>query len=123
MTTQEVMEKTCRKLGEADRSGAQGALDYIRESRQSPWKSAILDIISDAIGRNGWEGIEMARKAAEDIVDDKNPDLSFLSLRHRSDILCLRQMCEADRKDRVNDFFVAVGHIVGKIMRAVICSV
>lgn len=123
MKMHDILLSTHQKLSSTDTEGASGAIASLQAASKVPWQAAIIDVIMDAVSKHGWGGIEMARKAAIDIAEGDNPDLSFLSLRSMSDILCLRQMAEANRKDRINDFFAAVGHIVGKVMKAVVSSV
>jgi len=123
VTMHDILLATHQKLGVKDTEAANGAIAYLREVAKSPWQLAIINVIMDSVSRNGWSGVELAREAFMEVADGGNPDLSFLSPWSMNDILCIRQMLEADRKDRISKFFTDVGHVVGKVMKAVISSI
>jgi hypothetical protein len=67
-------------------------------------------------------GVDKVEAAIEDLLDGKNPDMEFASLKARSDFLAILQNMEADDRSKVKDFFSTMGESLAVILRAVIAG-
>ncbi len=102
------------------RSAEAAATRLSKESDNEPWKGAILSMLADAVEEHGWEGKDKVERALDDIEAGKEPDLSFVSLKTRSDVLASLQNAEADEQNAAKKFFAQVGKILGVILKGVI---
>ncbi len=102
------------------RSAEAAATKLSKESEGEPWKGAILGMLADAIEEHGWEGKDKVEKALDDIAVGLEPDLSFVSLKTRSDVLASLQNAEADQQNAAKQFFIQVGKTLGVIIKGVI---
>jgi hypothetical protein len=84
--------------------------------QDKPWKQAALALLGDAVAANGMAGIELARKAINDLFDKKVPEIDWASPRTASDIVAKLQNAEAGDKSAANDFFVKFGDSLSKIL-------
>jgi len=91
-----------------------------KASSIEPWKGAILGMLADAVEKHGWEGKDKVEKVLDDIEAGREPDLGFVSLKTRSDVLASLQNAEADAKSAAKEFFIQVGKTLGVIIKAVI---
>jgi len=120
MNWEQLLKNLVQSAGIAGMKKAEEALEDIKNQVDAPWKAAIMDMLADAVEEFGWEGIELVQNAIDKLVDGKVPDLSFASLKSRSDALSFMQNAEADEKSQVQDFFSVIGKALGVILKAVI---
>lgn len=96
------------------------ALDKLEKNSDEPWKRALLEMLGDAVAEYGWDGIKMAQDAVEKLAEGKIPEMDFVSLRARSDILAALQNEEADAKSKAKEFFCIIGESLGILLKAII---
>jgi len=120
MQWDDLLKNMVKQAGVVGMKKAEGALDKLQKEMDEPWKRAVMDMLGDAVEEYGWEGVERVQKAIDKLSKGKNPDLSFASLKARSDALALLQNMEADEKSKARDFFAVVGETLGVILKAVI---
>jgi len=120
MEWDKLLKNMVRSAGVVGMKKAEEAMDKLQSQMDEPWKRAVVDMLGDAVEKYGWEGVERVQKAVDDLSNGKSPDLSFASLKARSDALALLQNMEADEKSRAKDFFSVVGSALGVILKAVI---
>jgi hypothetical protein len=120
MQWDDLLKNMVKQAGVVGMKKAEGALDKLQKEMDEPWKRAVMDMLGDAVEEYGWEGVERVQKAIDDLAKGKSPDLSFASLKARSDALALLQNMEADEKTKAKDFFAVVGEVLGVVLKAVI---
>jgi len=98
------------------------ALGDLRKSVDSPTKKAVLNLALDAISRYGVKGLGMVQDLVEGLGKDDVPNLSFASLRARSDYLAALQNAEADEKSAARDFLALLGDKLAIILKAFIAG-
>ena len=123
MQWENVAKQMVKQLGVAGAKQADEALAELASAADAPWKRAVLDLVGEAVDAYGWEGMRIVEGIIDDLADGKAVDMSFASLKVRSDCLALLQNLEADRQDAVVDFLATVGAVLGKIVKAVIAAV
>jgi len=102
---------------------ASNAIGELANDAREPWKKTVLGLVADAIEEHGPEGLEMARKAVERAMKGKEADLSWASLRHRSDLLAQLQNAEAKRRSEVRIFLEKIGKVLGVILAAMVKAI
>lgn len=120
MSGNKVFESLVDELGKFGMDKAGDALEALAEKADSPWKKTVLALVEDAVEKYGPVGIEKAKDALDRIAKGKNADMSFASLRVRSDVLAQLQNAEADRKNEAKEFMAMVAKTLGQIIAAVI---
>ena len=99
---------------------AEEAIGKLLGEADEPWKRAILEMTGDAVEEYGWEGVTRVQEAVDQLVAGLVPDMSFASLRARSDVLAFLQNAEAEKKKEARDFLLVVGSVIGVLLKIVI---
>ena len=120
MKWEDLLKDMVKSAGVVGMKKAEKAMDKLQGEMDEPWKRAIMDMLGDAVEKYGWEGVGRVQKAIDQLAAGKAPDLSFASLKARSDALAFMQNAEADDKAKARDFFSVVGETLGVILKAVI---
>lgn len=120
MKWETLLNNMVKKAGVLGMKSVESALSNLQSQADSPWKHTILEMLGDAVDKYGWEGVVKMQEAIDDIIDGRNPDLSFASLTARSDALAFMQNAEADEKSKTKDFFLVVGEALGVLLKAVL---
>jgi len=120
MQWEKLLKNMVKSAGVVGMKKAEEAMDKLQSQMDEPWKRAVMDMLGDAVEKYGWEGVERVQEAVDQLADGKVPDLSFASLKARSDALALLQNMEADQKSKAKDFFSVVGQAMGVLLKAMI---
>lgn len=108
------------ELGRFGMAKAGAGLQALIDRADSPWKRALLALSADAVKRFGPRGIAEAQWAVDRILRGQYADLSFATLRVRSDVLARLQNLEADRRNEARDFMALVAKNLGQLLAGVI---
>lgn len=95
-------------------------LEEQAEKADAPWKKSILNLLGDSIGKYGPEGLRMAQKGLEDLLEGKRgTKISDLTddIETATDLLAALQNAEADRKTAARKFLMGVGQTLGTISK------
>jgi len=90
------------------------------EKADEPWKKTMLSLLGDSIGKYGPEGLRMAQKGIEDLMDGKRgTKISDLTddLETASDMLSALQNAEARKKRQARKFLMAIGQTLATITK------
>ena len=117
---EDMLKGLVKNAGHAGFKELEGALGDLEKEADNPIKKALLGLASDAIGEYGMAGLDKVYKVIDRIGDDENPDLSFASLKARSNYLAALQNAEADDKNKAKDFFRVLGEKIAIIVKAII---
>jgi len=117
---EETLKKIVASAGASGMRELEDALESLSKNADEPWKKTVLGLASDAVERYGLPGLSRVEELLRSAVKGREPDLSFASLRARSDYLSTIQNMEADDKKKVRDFYLKVGHTLGIILKAII---
>lgn len=105
----------------------QAGVDLLTEKFQDlaadqdkPWAKVALMLLADAVETHGMRGIDLARKAIDDLLDNKVPEIDWASPRTASDFVAKLQNAEAEDKSAVRDFFTKIGEVLGPLLTALI---
>lgn len=105
----------------------QAGVDLLTEKFQDlaadqdkPWAKVALMLLADAVETHGMQGIDLARKAIDDLLDNKVPEIDWASPRTASDFVAKLQNAEAEDKSAVRDFFTKIGEVLGPLLTALI---
>ena len=120
---EELIQSVIKTVGVAGVSELEKALAELESEAKKPWQKAILNIAGDLLAKHGIDGINMLEALIENIMNDEVPDLSFASLRDRSDYLAAIQNMEADDKKKVREFFTKIGYSLGVVVKSIISGV
>jgi hypothetical protein len=120
---EELIKNVIRTVGVTGVIELEKALDDIRNEADKPWKKAILNMACDLLVEHGIDGIKMIESLVDKIIDGEIPDLSFASLKDRSDYLAAIQNMEADDKKKVKDFFRKIGNSLGIIVKSIVSGI
>jgi len=120
---EELIQSIIKTVGVAGVSELEKALAELESEAKKPWQKAILNIAGDLLAKHGIDGIKMLEALIENIMNDEVPDLSFASLRDRSDYLAAIQNMEADDKNKVREFFTKIGYSLGVVVKSIISGV
>ena len=120
---EELIQSVIKTVGVAGVSELEKALAELESEAKKPWQKAILNIAGDLLAKHGIDGIKMLEALIENIMNDEVPDLSFASLRDRSDYLAAIQNMEADDKNKVREFFTKIGYSLGVVVKSIISGV
>lgn len=124
MKWKNILSNVIGKLGQAGIKRAEEAISKLEGSVDEPWKKTVLIMVGEAVDKYGIEGIQRVQDAIDNVNDGKKPDLSFASLRVRSDFLADLQNMEADKKSKARDFLRLIGEtlgvIIGVIMKGIV---
>lgn len=90
-------------------------LTKLRASADTPWKSSLLQVALDLVATNGADGISSVRAMIQQVLSQKVPDLSGLSLREASDLLAILEREEADTRNEVKAFLNSLLNALIKI--------
>lgn len=120
---EELIQSVIKTVGVAGVSELEKALAELESEAKKPWQKAILNIAGDLLAKHGIDGIKMLEALIENIMNDEVPDLSFASLRDRSDYLAAIQNMEADDKKKVREFFTKIGYSLGVVVKSIISGV
>jgi len=120
---EELIQSIIKTVGVAGVSELEKALVELESEAKKPWQKAILNIAGDLLAKHGIDGIKMLEALIENIMNDEVPDLSFASLRDRSDYLAAIQNMEADDKKKVREFFTKIGYSLGVVVKSIISGV
>ena len=120
---EELIQSIIKTVGVAGVSELEKALAELESEAKKPWQKAILNIAGDLLAKYGIDGIKMLEALIENIMNDEVPDLSFASLRDRSDYLAAIQNMEADDKKKVREFFTKIGYSLGVVVKSIISGV
>lgn len=123
----DLLDNLAPVLGEMGVKTLADKLQSLSAEATEPWKKTILALCANAVESAGLQGIDMAWKAVEDLVNDEPPKLDWADLEVASDVLARLQNAEADRKSEARDFFARVsteiGAILGGLIKGLIASV
>ncbi len=108
------------EFGKLGMGKAAGVIEDLAQEAKEPWKRTLLDFVADSIEEYGPDGMEKAKRAVERLMRGKDVDLSFVSLRVRSDILAQLQNAEADKMSEARAFMAKIGKVLGAILAAVV---
>jgi hypothetical protein len=122
MRWDELLAGIMKQAGIVGVKKAEEALTKLAEESKEPWKKAVMGLLADAVEKYGMAGVDKVEAAIEDLLDGKNPDMEFASLKARSDFLAILQNMEADDRSKVKDFFSTMGESLAVILRAVIAG-
>jgi hypothetical protein len=120
---EELIQSIIKTVGVAGVSELEKALAELESEAKKPWQKAILNIAGDLLAKHGIDGIKMLEALIENIMNDEVPDLSFASLKDRSDYLAAIQNMEADDKKKVREFFTKIGYSLGIVVKSIISGV
>lgn len=120
---EELISSIIKTVGVAGVSELEKALAELESEAKKPWQKAILNIAGDLLAKHGIDGIKMLEALIENIMNDEVPDLSFASLKDRSDYLAAIQNMEADDKKKVREFFTKIGYSLGVVVKSIISGV
>jgi len=120
---EELISSIIKTVGVAGVSELEKALAELESEAKKPWQKAILNIAGDLLAKHGIDGIKMLEALIENIMNDEVPDLSFTSLKDRSDYLAAIQNMEADDKKKVREFFTKIGYSLGVVVKSIISGV
>jgi len=120
MKWDELLKNMVKSAGVVGMKKAEQAMNRLQGEMDEPWKRAIMDMVGDAVEKYGWEGVERVQEVVDQVAAGKAPDLSFASLKARSDVLAFMQNAEADEKSKARDFFSVVGQALGVVLKVVI---
>ena len=95
-------------------------LTSLMEGADSGWKKASLALLANAVDRYGPNGIQIAQKAIQDLLEAKAPTIDWADLEVASDILAELENAEADKKAAVHDFMAKLSEVFGVILKGVI---
>lgn len=105
----------------------QAGVDLLTEKFQDlaadqdkPWAKVALMLLADAVETHGMQGIDLARKAIDDLLDNKVPEIDWASPRTASDFVAKLQNAEAEDKSAVRDFFTKIGDVLAPLLTALI---
>lgn len=103
-------------IGQVGIDALKDEIEDLTEDANEPWKKAVLGLVGDAVVTFGPQGVSLATKALEDLMNGEGePDLSWADLGTASDVLAHLQSVEADRKSEVSDFLTKVGKVLGQL--------
>ena len=104
-------------VGEQAVKMASDELTNLASDASDPMKAAVLALLSDAVSQHGADGVAMAQKAVEDLLDGtgNTPDIDWASPRTASNLVAAMQNAEADRKTEAREMAQRFGHVMGKI--------
>lgn len=84
------------------------------------WQKTVLALVADAIERHGVQGIDIALREIEAILDNKTPQIDWANLMVASDLVATLQKMEADEKSAVRDYLTKVGSVLGALFSSII---
>ena len=87
---------------------------------QDGMKKVALSLLANAVAKFGPQGVIVATIALQDLVANKQPDLSWADLRVASDVLAVIQNADADRKSAALNFLTSFSETLGVILSGVI---
>ena len=117
---EEMLQGLVKTAGTAGLKELDDALEKIEKEADTPWKKALLQLAGDAVEKYGPMGLRKIDDLIYRMGKGKDPDLSFASLKARSDYLAALQNMEADEKSKARDFFSTIGQSLGIILKAII---
>lgn len=120
MDFQKLIDSLLPVLGQVGVTALTNEFKDLAGNQDAPWKQAALNLLADAVQAHGMSGIDLARKAIDDLFDNKVPEIDWANPRTASDIVAKLQNAEADDKSKARDFFVKVGDSFGKLFAAII---
>lgn len=120
---EDILKGIIRKAGTLGLEELGKALEKLEEESKKPWQKAILNMVGDLLSEHGLDGLAILENLVDKIEEGETPDLSFASLRDRSDYLAAIQNMEADDRKQVRLFFSKVGHSLGVVVKAVIAGI
>lgn len=120
MDFQKLIDSLLPVLGQVGVDALTNEFKDLAGGQDAPWKQAALNLLADAVQAHGMAGIDLARKALDDLFDNKAPEIDWANPRTASDIVAKLQNAEADDKSKARDFFVKVGDSFGKLLAAII---
>ena len=88
---QELINKLLPVLGQMGVDELTAQLEQLVAEAKEPWKKSVLTMVADAVATYGPEGLDMAIKLINDLMDGKSVDLDFTDLEVSSDILAKMQ--------------------------------
>ena len=107
-------------LGQAGVTALTAEVNELTEEATEPWKKAVLGFVANGVQTFGPQGVQIATKALEDLMNGKEPDISWADLDVASDILAHMQNAEADRKSASKEFLTKVGNVLGQLFGGII---
>jgi len=123
MSAADFAKKLLPQAGDLGEDGIEKLADVLgneADKADAPWKKAMLNLVGDSIGKYGPEGLRMAQKGIEDLLDGKRgTKISDLTddLETASDLLAALQNAEADRKKAARNFLLGVGQTLGTVAK------
>lgn len=122
MKWENVIKGIVRNAGTSGVRDLEEALERIEKEVDEPWKKTMLNMVGEAVSKYGMEGVGYVERLVDKIGEDGEPDLSFASLKARSDYLAVIQNMEADRKSRAKDLIRVIGRQLGEVMKAILAG-
>lgn len=98
-------------------------LAEISGTADSPWKQGVLRLVADAVSHYGPEGLSLAQKKIDALLDSKPVQLDFSDLATASDLVAYLENAEADRRTAAKDFAAKVGGVLTELSGAVLKGV
>jgi hypothetical protein len=118
---EELLKGLVRTAGAAGLKELEDTLAELREEANlSSLNKAILQLAVDAIDEHGPEGLLRLQKLIDKMGDSDRPEMSFASLKARSDYLAALQNAEADDKSKAKDFFRGLGSKLAIVLKAIL---
>ena len=100
-----------------------GKLQSLVDSTDAGWKKTVLALVADAVEKHGVEGMALATKAVEDLLNGKAPDLNWADLAVASDLLAQLENAEADKNTAAHAFLVELSKVLGTVLSGILKSV
>lgn len=122
MDFQALLTQLLPVLGQVGVTKLSEQLRDLSSSAGAPWQKLVLNLFAEAVEAHGPQGVELARKAMDDLLAGKPPKIDWANPRTASDIVAMLQNAEANERSAARDFFVKVGNVFGQILAGVVKS-
>jgi alpha-L-fucosidase len=120
MNFEKLLESLIPVLGAEAVKALVAELEKVASGANEAWQKSILQLLADAIRTNGPAGITMAMAAIHDLLDKKQPDMSWADLSTASNVVAQLENAEADKQTAVKTYLAIVGQILGTVIMALI---
>jgi hypothetical protein len=120
MDFKSILDGLVDTIGQAGVDALSDKFDDLSGDADQPWKATALALLGDAVDAHGMEGIDMARKAIDSLINNEVPEIDWASPRTASDFVAKLQNAEADDKVAARDFAVKVGDTFGQVFAGLI---
>ena len=86
----------------------------LSQDAEDPTKKLVYSLTVGAIDQLGPEGIEVAKKAVQDLLAGKAPDINWANPRLASDAVAMLQNAESLKKKKAKAALQKVGEVLGQ---------